>query len=283
MEHRVGDVLTDATLRLREAGVETPQLDSQLLMAHVLNCSRLDLIAHPERVLTDSELIDFRTMLDKRSSRFPLAYILGCKEFYGLELQISSGVLVPRPETELLVEECIKRLRRDDALIADIGAGSGTIAVALGISLPASKIYSTEISTVALEVAQANVEKHQLAERVSIIRGDLLVPLIDLDLKFDAIVSNPPYISTAEIETLEPEVRLYEPREALDGGEDGLDVYRRLFPESLDLLREDGFVGVEIGAGQANSVRNIAELAGYGRIEVIRDLAGIERIVIAYR
>ena len=275
--------MADAMLRLREAGVETPQLDAQLLMARALNCTRLDLIAHPERSLTNSELNDFHAMLGKRSSRYPLAYILGCKEFYGLELQISPGVLVPRPETELLVGECINRLRRKDAIIADIGAGSGAIAVALGANLISVKIYSTEISPVALEVARANVEKHQLAERVSIIRGDLLVPLIGLDVKFDAIVSNPPYISTSEIETLEPEVRLYEPKEALDGGADGLDLYRRLFPEALLLLREDGFVGVEIGAGQANSVRNIAELAGFRQIEVIRDLAGIERIVIAYR
>lgn len=283
MERRVGEKLEEAVLRLREAGIDTPLLDSQLLMARALGCSRLNVIAHPERILTDSEYNNYRLMLDKLITRFPLAYILGHKEFYGLELQVSPGVLIPRPETELLVEECMKRLQREEAAIADIGAGSGAIAVALGANLPSAKIYSTEISPVALEVARANVEKHQLEERVSIIWGDLLVPLFDLGVKFDAIVSNPPYIPTGEIETLEPEIRLYEPKEALDGGEDGLDAYRRLFPQSLELLREDGFVGVEIGAGQANSVRNIAELAGYKRIEVILDLAGIERIVIAYR
>ena len=291
MERRVGDEIAYGVVRLSEAGVESPALDARLLMAEALGCSRLDVIAHTERVLTDSEHNRFRAMLEKRASRFPLAYILGHKEFFGIDLAVTPDVLIPRPETEVLVEECLQRLRQANYVlcpmpfvptIADIGVGSGAIAVAVAKNLHSVKVYTTEICHAAAKVAGANIEKHQLTDRVILIQGDMLEPLAELGLEFDAILSNPPYIPSGDIANLEPEVRC-EPVGALDGGPDGLDAYRRLLPQALPLLREMGFVAVEIGAGQSDAVREIAIQAGYHRIEFARDLAGIERVVVAYR
>lgn len=288
--------LRSAITRLRECGVESPQLDAQLMMAHALGCSRLDVISHPERVLTTTDETAFRSMLDRRAARYPLAYILGRKEFFGLEIDVSSAALIPRPETEILVEECLKRVG-DEPLIADIGTGSGAIAVALAVRIPKARLWATDTSEEALKVARANSEKHGVATRVSIVRGDLLEPLMAQLREFDAIVSNPPYIPTGEIESLQPEVRC-EPPEALDGGPDGLDAYRRLFSQAMGLAKRssgqesraslqesflEGFVAVEIGIGQAAPVTQIAREAGWSDIEIVRDLAGIERVAIARR
>ena len=296
---KVESELSSAITRLREVGVESPQLDAQLMMAHALGCSRIDVIAHPERVLSAQALATFRAILDKRASRFPLAHILGVKEFFGLEFIVSPAVLIPRPETEILVEECLNRVG-DAPVIADIGTGSGAIAVALAVNIPNARVWATDSSEEALKVARANVEKHGVADRVSIVRGDLLEPLIALadgqghhvpaqQRGFDAIVSNPPYIPSGVIESLEPEVRR-EPREALDGGIDGLDAYRRLFSQAVGLAKRasslqesflEGFIAVEIGIEQAAPVTQIAKAAGWTEVRIIRDLAGIERVAIA--
>ncbi len=252
-------------------------------MARALGRPRLYVIAHPEHLLSEEERSRFEAMVQRRVERCPLAYITGDGEFYGLTLEVRPGVLVPRQETEILVEQCIQRVGREDVVIADIGVGSGAIAVAVAAKLPKARVYGTEVSPIALEVARANVAKHALADRVALVYGDLCEPLVESGLKFDAVLSNPPYIPSSEIDTLQPEVRDYEPREALDGGPDGLDVYRKLLPGARELLREDGFTAVEIGAGQYELVREIAERAGYGRVEVAPDLAGIDRVVVAYR
>lgn len=265
--------LDPAVERLRAAGVETPQLDAQLMMAKALGCSRLDVVAHPERVLNGAELESFRAMLDERASRYPLAYILRTREFYGLEFDVTPDVLIPRPETEILVEEVLKRVG-EASHIADIGTGSGAIAVALAVNMPMARIWAVDSSEQALKVALANAKKHAVADRVSTVRGDLLEPLTG---GFDAVVSNPPYIPCGEIDSLQPEVR-YEPRQALDGGPDGMDAYRRLLPQAMGVTR---LVAVEIGAGQAGPVTQIARDAGWDHIDVVRDLAGIERVVIA--
>ena len=283
MTNTVADQLEAGFRRLTEAGVRTPLLDAQLLMAHALKCSRLDVIAHPERDLSESEIAEFSLLLDRRAGRCPVAYMLGVKEFYGLEFDVSPGVLIPRPETEALVDVCLSRIGREPVLIAEVGVGSGAIAVTLAANLVSARIYATEISTAALEVARQNVEKHQLAERVSLFEGSFLEPLADLGLRFDAVVCNPPYIPSGEIAALEPGVRDYEPAEALDGGQDGLDAYRLLFPAASGLLRDGGFVAVEVGVGQAEAVQEMADGAGYGGIESVCDLAGIPRVVIGYK
>ena len=283
MDGTVPDNLQRAIGLLRAANVETPLLDAQLLIALALNCSRLDVIAHPEREMTADESSAFHEMLQRRAGREPLAHILGFREFHGLEIAVTSDVLVPRPETEMLVEEVVSRLRGRSCAIAEVGAGSGAISVALAVEMPAAAIYATEISGPAAKVARANSEKHHVSAKVTILVGDMLEPVAALGLAFDAVVSNPPYIPSGEIDCLEPEVRDYEPRQALDGGPDGLAAYRRLFPDSLGVLRGGGFVAVEVGMGQAQAVREIAANAGFGKLETARDLAGIERVVVAYR
>lgn len=274
--------VTAAARRFREAGIDSPLLDAQLIAAHVLRCSRVDVIAHPEQEMKDRESAEFLGLVEKRVSRYPLAYIVGHREFYGIDIIVERGVLTPRPETETLVEECLKRLRAvPHPVIADIGAGSGAIAVALSVNLPEGKVYATEISDVALKVAQRNIEKQMLFGRVTALLGDLLEPLSGIEL--DAIVSNPPYIASDAIPLLQPEIALYEPREALDGGPDGLDVYRRLFTAAPGLLKPGGFCAVEIGAGQCEAVMQQASCSGFERTEVVRDLARADRVVIAYR
>ncbi len=282
MGRSVGEELEAARVRLAEAGVESPLLDAQLMMAHSLEVPRLQVIAHPNQTLTRPELDIFSFMLEKRVSRKPLAYILGCKEFFGIELVISPGVLVPRPETELLVDQCLERLSGCPPKAAEIGTGSGAISVALALSVPAV-VYATEISSKAMPVARRNVEKHQLAGRLKLLEGDMLKPLNDLGIEFDAIVSNPPYIPTRDMASLQPEIRLYEPVEALDGGEDGLDAYRRILPEAIGLLGKGGFTAVELGRGQAKAVSDIAKAARYRHVDVAKDLAGTKRVLVAYK
>jgi len=273
----VSGELSAAVIRLREAGVETPQLDAQLLMARALECVRLEVVAHPEKRLNLQQLGLFHEMLARRVSRYPLAYILGEKEFFGLTLDVTPSVLIPRPETETLVEQVISRVGKD-AKIADVGVGSGAIAVALAVNLPEARVWGTDTSEQALKVARANAEKHAVSERVSMVSGNLLDPLIAAGLQFDVVVSNPPYIPSAIIETLEPEVR-FEPSGALDGGDDGLDVYRALLPQAA---RCTDLVAVEFGIGQAASVAEIAKTAGFSEVEIVRDLAGIERVAVAH-
>ncbi len=277
----VSGVTQSAAGVLGECGIESPLLEAQLLIAHALNCTRLDLIAHPERVLTEGEAECLMHMVSSRTLREPLAYIIGHIEFFGLDLGILPGVLVPRPETEILVEQTLARVQSPNPKIADIGTGSGAIAMALAANMPDARIYATDLSPVALKVARANVEKHHLSQRVTILEGNLLDPLAELVIKFDAIASNPPYIPTADIRTLQPEVSEHEPIEALDGGPDGLRAYRQLLPGARPLLADGGFVAVEIGVGQSRAVRAIAKAAGYRHVEVINDLAGIKRVVVA--
>lgn len=277
MSYAIGDILVQAIDLLRASGIDTPQLDAEILLAHALSRTRLDVIAHPELELPESQYGAFCAMLDRRAQRCPLAYLTGRREFYGLDLEIAEGVLVPRPETELLVEEVIRRVGRRSARIADVGVGSGAIAAALAASLPKAEVLATEISPAALEVAGRNVAKHHLTDRVKLVEGDLLEPL---DGTFDAVVSNPPYVPSGDIPHLQPEVATWEPRAALDGGPDGLDVIRRLLPAARAVLNAGGFTAVEIGMGQAEDVRRIAVRAGYIGVDVTKDLAGIERVVV---
>ena len=228
---------------LLDAGVESPLLDAQLLMAHIIISSRLAVIAHPERVLSDSEHEQYTVAIDRRAERYPLAYIVGHREFYGIDIIVRPGVLIPRPETELLVEECIARLRGvEKPVIADIGVGSGAIAVAVAANICDAKVYGTEISLDALKVARVNIEKQGLSDKIELLNGDFAAPIAEAGLLCDAIVSNPPYIPSRDIDGLEPEVRLYEPILALDGGVDGLDAYRRLYPECFGVLKHPAVV-----------------------------------------
>lgn len=275
--------LSRAAARLARAGVDSPLLDSQLMLARVLTTSRLGVIAHPGRPLSPAQAAEFQRTVERRESREPLAYILGTREFFSLDFQVTPGVLIPRPETELLVEIAVDRLAGRSVRIADIGTGSGAVAVAAAVNIPSALMLATDVSDAALEVAAANAAKHLVTDRVSFSRGDLLEPLVRAGGAFDAVLCNPPYVPTSEIAALQPEVSRWEPIEALDGGPDGLDVFRKLLPEAVSVLAEDGFLAVEVGAGQARGVRGLALAAGYGSVECFKDLAGIERVVVVSR
>jgi release factor glutamine methyltransferase len=261
----------------------TARLDAEVLLAHTLGWERARLFAASDYHPTPQQVAAFRQLVCRRASLEPVAYLIGQREFYGLTLQVDPRVLVPRPETELLVELALEQARARSAAnpghplrLVDVGTGSGAIALALAYHLPTAVIYATDVSRDALDVAAANLQRHHLHERVVLLQGDLLSPLPE---QVDLIVSNPPYTILAEIDA---GVRHYEPHLALDGGSDGLGIYRRLFAQAPRCLRPGGVVLVEIGATQAAAVADLARAAlASPQIVVQRDLAGLARVVMA--
>ncbi|MGV3719422.1 MAG: peptide chain release factor N(5)-glutamine methyltransferase [Actinomycetota bacterium] len=273
-------LLHDAIGRLQAAGVDTPRLDGELLLAHVLQRDRTFLFAHPEDVPSPDVAARYGALVGRRVVREPLPYLLGTWEFMGLPFHVSPGVLIPRPETETLVETVAARLQRD-AQILDVGAGSGCISVGLARLLPHAEILALEPSPEALEVARRNVYDLGFAGRVQVLSGRFPEDAAGLR-GLDAVVSNPPYIPSAEVDELEPELRFHEPRGALDGGPDGLEVLRPLVQVGPDLLKAGGLLAVEVAMGQAEGVCDLLEADGRWRsIETVADLAGIARVVLA--
>jgi release factor glutamine methyltransferase len=289
----IAHALAWATHDLR-ATSETSRLDAELLLAHVLGWGRARLLAEGRLALTEAQASVFRDLVARRAALEPVAYLIGHKEFFGIDFLIDRRALMPRPETELLVELALAHARRrtkderpkkldrsplvvrpSSFVVADIGTGSGVIAIALALHLPEAQIAALDISPDALALARQNVERHGLAGRVRLLQGDLLDPL---DTSVDLIVSNPPYTILAAIDE---GVRRYEPHQALDGGVDGLDVYRRLLNQAPAKLHPDGVVLLEIGATQAAAVTDLARLAfPDATISVHRDLAGHDRVVV---
>jgi len=281
-----GALLQWAVGQLRAAGVDSPALDAELLLSHALNCKRASLLGHPERALDAGQIEHFVRLVARRASREPVAYILGTKEFYGLDFAVNRHVLVPRPETEDLVELALAWLRRRQIvvgagrppIVVDVGAGSGAIAIALAHHFPDAIIYAVDASAEALEVARANAQRHGLTERILCDQGDLLKPA---PAQIDLIVANLPYIETGEIGSLMPEVSRHEPRMALDGGVDGLDEVRRLLREAHDRLCAGGAIMLEIGAGQgATCVALGNTLFPHANVSIEQDLAGLDRILV---
>jgi release factor glutamine methyltransferase len=278
----VRQLLEQAVAKLRAAGVETPILDAELMMSRALACSRTEVITHEEVQPPQYAVDRFSDWTDRRSKREPLPYILGEREFYGLSFEVTPSVLIPRQETEFLVEAAVSFLtNRPSPTVADIGLGSGCVAIAIAKSIPGVIAYGTESSPDALVVACRNVERLGVMDQVRFAHGDLFSPLESLE--FDMIVSNPPYIPSADIDELQPEVRLYEPREALDGGRDGLDVIRRLTLEAMPYLKNGGALAVEIGIGESVAVECLFRSAGLEEVRSIKDYSHIERVVIGER
>lgn len=272
------DVIKWTTARFTERRLDTPRLDAEILVAHALGLSRVQLYVQHDRPLTAAELANIRELIKRRQAGESVAYVVGKKEFWGLELAVDGRVLVPRPDTETLVEEGRARLDEQQAgeeRIADIGTGSGAVAVALAKLRPAAALYAVDISPDALAVARANAER--LGLPVTFLEGDLDAPLAE-HAPFALVVANLPYIPTGELAGLAPEVRA-EPRLALDGGADGLDLVRRLVAAAPALLRAGGALALEIGAGQAEATAALLEGAGFQDIRRRRDLAGVERVV----
>ena len=267
-------VLTWTKGYLAEKGVENARLEAEWLLSAALNLDRVGLYVNFDKPLAEGELAACRTMVARRARREPLQYILGTQEFMGLEFEVTSAVLIPRHDTEVIVEECLKRAP-DARRILDIGVGSGCIAVALAKALPQAEVLGVDRSAEALAVAERNVEKHGV--RVTLFDGSLLEPFAGQ--RFDLVVSNPPYIPTADLATLQPEVRDFEPSGALDGGVDGLDCYRQLIPAVLGHLAPGGWLIVKVGIGQADQVSELVAAAGFADCFVAKDPAGIDRVV----
>ncbi|MCE2470760.1 MAG: peptide chain release factor N(5)-glutamine methyltransferase [Anaerolineae bacterium] len=253
----------------------TADLDAQVLLAHVLGCERAFLFAHPEASLDFQTSMQFQSLLQRRASGEPMAYILGAQGFYDLELKVTPSVLVPRPETELLLEEALQ-LTADspDATVADIGTGSGALAVTFARHRPQCTVYATDISADALEVARDNAREH--CARVSFFRGHLAQPLTERGIKVELLMANLPYIASDELDTLP--VSQWEPRQALDGGPDGLAYIRTLLQQAPRVCRAGAYVLLEIGADQGAAVsRLILDLLGADCC-VLKDYAGLDRI-----
>lgn len=282
----IGRILKWTERYFKDKGIESPRLDAEVLLAHVLEKQRIYLYVHFDEPLQPGELAAYREMIKKRVLRVPVAQILGEKEFMGLTLKVTADTLVPRPDTEILVQAAVDRLRamagEEPLRFADIGTGSGAICLSVLHYLADTVADTVDISPAARAVAEENAASLGLADRVTFHTGDLLQPLSGIS--FAAILSNPPYIPEADIAKLAPEVRLKEPHTALSGGQDGLDFYRRLAKEAPVMLVPGGFTAFEVGSHQAGDVADLLKANPLiDRTEILPDYAGIDRVVVGWR
>lgn len=278
----VARLLEWTTGRFKERGIDSPRLEAEILLACALGIRRIDLYVRHDQIVDDAGRARFRDMVRRRQEGCPTAHIVGKKEFYSLDFAVSPATLIPRPDTELLVDEALRQAKPlMEPLIADIGTGTGCVAVALAHRLPKARIVAVDISPEALETARGNATRLGVADRVDFRLGDLLAPLAGL--RPDLIVSNPPYIPTNDIAGLDPGVRDHEPALALDGGPDGLRVIERLAEQALPLLAPGGRLLVEIGAGQEGGAREVLTRAGFIVEAVLKDGGGHPRVVRAGR
>jgi release factor glutamine methyltransferase len=278
----LGEALQSATQTLLGTGIDDASVEAELLLGHVLGMSKTQLYTEPERVLTSAEIRHLRSLIQRRLNHEPTAYILGHCGFCGIDLCIDCSTFIPRPETELLVEQAMELAHRifrfgKQITIADIGTGCGAIAVSLALALPQAKIYATDISTSALRVAGMNCQRHAVNSQVELLQGNLLEPLPQ---PVDIIVANMPYIKSCEFRDLSAEITKFEPTIALAGGEDGLDKIRQMLEQMPEKLNYGGCFLLEMGWGQGEGITSlIKSYFPQANLELISDLGGIERVV----
>lgn len=270
---------------LTKAGVNSPRLEAEILLAKAIRSRRLDVFLEPNRVVNLQELCEQQSFVKRRIAREPISYIIGCREFWSLDFKVTPEVLVPRPETEILLEQLMAihsdRADKEIVRILDVGTGSGNIAVVAAKEIPDCRVTAVDISPSALAIAQENSRSHRVAEQIQFILGDLFENVTG---QFDYILSNPPYIPLRDLEMLMPDVRDYEPRTALNGGLDGLDYYKRIIPGAWDHLKDNGVLIMEIGMDQAMDIRYLIESYGkYVETQVIRDYSGRDRVLITHK
>ena len=290
--------LHSAIAQLEAAAVEESRLHAEVLIFHVLHCDRAHLFAHPERELTSAELLQYEQLVARRAAGEPLQYLTGHQEFWKADFLVTPAVLIPRPETEHLIEAVLDLVRqfsltlsgnaalpvadaRPRLKLIDIGTGSGAIAITLARELPQAEVHAVDLSTDALQVARLNAERlvtENLNARVHFAQSDVLASIVR-DASFDFVVSNPPYVGLNEDDKVQEVVKHYEPPMAVFAGDDGLDVIRRLIPQSWEALRPGGWLLIEIGYTQSQAVR--ALLGGWHNVHTIADLAGIPRVIAA--
>ena len=286
----VHEVIQHAARLFQASGFSAPRLDAEVLLSHQLRVQKADLYLDRIKRLNEEERAGFVTLIQRRLEGEPVAQITGEKEFWSLDFKVNRDCLIPRPETEILVETALEIYRSrsastsDPFRILDIGTGSGIIAICLAREIPQACVIATDISPDALAVARENALRHGVSDMVEFLEGDLFGPISEKKGYFDLILSNPPYIVRKELGTLSREIVAYEPYCALCGGEDGLSFYRLIIPESIHCLREQGWIAMEVGCGQADQViRILEETERFKDIAVREDLAGIPRVVSAKR
>ncbi len=293
MSHKpwiVKDLLHVTAEYLGKKGIDSPRLTAEILLAYKLNVDRVALYLNFDQPLTENELSGYRTLIQRRTKREPLQYVTGTQEFWSLEFVVTPQVLIPRPETELLVEQAIEGLKAFPAVenqtrrILDLGTGCGAIAISLAKEVQQTKIWATDISAGALKLARLNAEKHGATDKIRFIQGNLLEPLLDQGVTFDIILSNPPYIAPEEFKGLSPEVRDYEPRLALDGREGGMHFIEKIISEAPALMNPGAWIMLEMAPGQTEKALGlIGQIKDYGEKTRIKDYSHLYRVVMAQK
>ena len=274
------DVLNKSNDYLNKKGIESPRMNAELLLADILKCKRLELYLMYDRPLTEKELTEYREYLKRRSTFEPAQYIIGTVEFYGLEFKVSPAVLIPRPETEILVEAVINSVNKEDELrIMDIGSGSGNISIAIAVNLPNAFVTGIEISESAIKVAEENLKKYDLNKRVSFLNYDILSVNRDELSDFDIIVSNPPYVSKADYDKVQKEILNYEPNIAVTDFDDGYKFYREIISLSAQILKPNGKIFLEIAQGQSKKISDFMKENNFKEISIVQDYQKIDRVI----
>jgi release factor glutamine methyltransferase len=276
---------------LKNSNIESPSINAETLLAHTLSCDRIELHTNPDKIINDEDISKYKKLINKRANHVPLQYITGHVEFMSLDFVVDERTLIPRQDTEILVEAALNKIKSrtpsDKTItVLDIGTGCGNIAISLATNLQNAQVYASDISREALAVAEINVRRHKVADRVHLLHGNLF-ETFDGHLNrgdIDLIVSNPPYVREADWNKLEPEIKEHEPRDALVGGKDGLRFYKRIIRDAPEWLRPEGFLILEVGETQAETITKLIETEGhFENIEITKDLQKIDRIVSARR
>lgn len=279
----IEELINTGTKTLKDNGIDTARLDTELLLGNVIEKERLYLITHKEETIGKDQCDEFFELIEKRRKKMPVKYILNKCEFMGIDLHVEDGVLIPRDDTELLVDEVLKNISEDDEKqICDLCCGSGAIGISLACLRKNIKVDLLDYYPIPEKVTLINIEKHNLQGRVSFSKSDLLDVSIKASKKYDIIVSNPPYIEEEEIKKLMDDVQKYEPHTALSGGIDGLDFYRKIVNQSIEVLNENGILAFEIGYNQGKAVKSLMEENNFKDVRVIKDFASLDRIVIGH-
>jgi release factor glutamine methyltransferase len=285
----VRELIQATAAYLEEKGIASPRLNAERLLGDVLGLARIDLYLQHDRPVTPAELDRYRDYVRRRAAGVPLQTLIGLTEFYSRSFRVEPGVFIPRPETEILVEECVRLLTLPESrlvapLAVEVGTGTGVIAISLAAEIPALEVWATDVNPAAVQLAERNARRLGVASRVHVLEGDLFAPLpTRLAGRYDLLVSNPPYVRQDAIDDLPVEVAKHDPREALDGGRDGLTFYRALAAGLDRWLQSDGAVAVEIGADQDAPVTEIFHRAGCRDVQVVRDFNDLPRVVTARR
>ncbi|MGB3975212.1 MAG: peptide chain release factor N(5)-glutamine methyltransferase [bacterium] len=266
--------------------IATPRLDAEILLSHTINCTRLDLYLDPDKPVTDTERAAFRSHIKRRANREPIAYIIGSKEFWGRNFSVDPRVLIPRPETETLIEAALSKIpEKAPWLVADLGTGSGCIAITIALEKPDVKVIASDISAGSIEVAKMNAFNLGASDRIMWRQGSWCTVFNSLiqPKSLDLLLTNPPYIASGELLELQPEISKYEPDIALDGGKDGLQAYKELVQEAVFWLKSGSWIIMEIGYRQGEDIKGILKEASFVSIEIIKDASGKDRVISAMK